>query len=281
MSAVLLAVFNEYKVAERVRVELVRDGFPTDRVELTAGCEPGRAGLEPADSPHGRFVQYFRILFTFEDERHHAERLAKCVDNGAATITVHPRGSMETARATQILMNARAVQLISHDLANQTPQCAVARPARPWIIGAPALCLLLAGYLVNKQNFGEIGLRATPSELRLEQAQETVPDEIEVPHEGYSPSRYISGVIARYFDTYLGPGELHLERPSIRYRPVEDRDTDWWALRNGAANTASCLGAAFCGWYDAGRSPVPMTHDLEASQQRWRARESSNPGEFR
>src|SRR4029077_18796415 len=106
MSAVLLAVFNEYKVAERVRVELVRDGFPTDRVELTAGCEPGRAGLEPADSPHERFVQYFRVLFTFEDERHYAEQLAKCVDSGDAIITVHPRGSRETARATQILGNA-------------------------------------------------------------------------------------------------------------------------------------------------------------------------------
>jgi len=44
MSAVLLAVFDEYQVAERVRVELVRHGFPTDRIELTAGCEPGRAG---------------------------------------------------------------------------------------------------------------------------------------------------------------------------------------------------------------------------------------------
>jgi hypothetical protein len=40
MSAVLLAMFNQYKIAERMRVELVRDGFPTDRVELTASCEP-------------------------------------------------------------------------------------------------------------------------------------------------------------------------------------------------------------------------------------------------
>ena len=31
MSAVLVAIFNEYKVAERVRVELARDGFPTHR----------------------------------------------------------------------------------------------------------------------------------------------------------------------------------------------------------------------------------------------------------
>ncbi len=40
MSAVLLAVFNEYGVADRVRTRLVGDGFPTDRVELTASCEP-------------------------------------------------------------------------------------------------------------------------------------------------------------------------------------------------------------------------------------------------
>ena len=169
MSAVLVAIFNEYKVAERVRVKLVRDGFPTDRVELTAGCEPGRAGLGPADSPHGRFVQYFRVLFTFEDERHYAEQLAKCVDSGDATITVHPRGSMETARATQILGNAGAALLLSHDLAKQPLRPLAANRPRPWIMGALALCLLVSGYLVAKQEFGEVGVRVTPSELRLEQ----------------------------------------------------------------------------------------------------------------
>jgi hypothetical protein len=234
MSAVLLAVFNEYKVAESVRVELVRDGFPTDRVELTAGCEPGRAGLEPADSLHGKFAQYFRVLFTFEDERHHAEQLAECVDNGAATITVHPRGPVESARATQILLNARAVQLISHDLENQTPQCTVAQRARPWIIGAPALCLLLAGYLVNKQEFGDAGLRIAPSDLRLKQAEETAPDEIDRPHVGYAPPRYISAAIAHYFDTYRGPGELDLGSPSNLYTRVDDRDSGWRASQNWA-----------------------------------------------
>src|SRR5579859_7128660 len=134
MSAVLLAVFNDYESAHQVRLELVRDGFPTDRVELTAGCEPGRAGIEPADTPHGRLVQYFRVLFTFEEERHHAEQLAKRVDDGAATITVHPRGSMETARATRILLNAPAEQLLSHDVVN--PQCTLANSARTRLIGA-------------------------------------------------------------------------------------------------------------------------------------------------
>jgi hypothetical protein len=267
MSAVLLGIFNEYEAAERVRVELVRDGFPTDRVELTAGCEPGRAGLEPADSPHGRLVQYFRVLFMFDDERYHAEQLAKRVDNGAATITVHLRGSMETARATQILLNARAEQLLSHDLANQTPPCAVPKPAYAWLIGPLALCLLLAGYLVARHAFAELGLGVTRSELRLKQVPETVPDETKLPYAGYSPSRSLSAAIAQYFDTYLGPGELHLNPASDLYARVDD--SDWWALRNGVADTASCFGAAFCGAYDVGRSPLP-SHSLETSQQRWR-----------
>jgi hypothetical protein len=93
---------------------------------------------------------------------------------------------------------------------------------------------LLVGYLVNKQEFGEVGLRITPSELRLKEAEETVPDETERPHVGYSPSRYISVVIAHYFDTYLGPEELDLEAPSNLYTRVGDRDSGWWASRNWA-----------------------------------------------
>src|SRR2546427_3880805 len=106
MSAVLLAVFNDYETAERVRVTLVRDGFPTDRVELTAACELGRAGFEPADSLHGKCVQYFRTLLKGDDERQYPELLAQRVANGAATITVLPRGAIETARATEILQRS-------------------------------------------------------------------------------------------------------------------------------------------------------------------------------
>ena len=63
MSAVLLAVFDRFSDAEKVRTELVRDGFPTDRVELTAQHEKGRAGVQPAESAHGQFLQYYRTLF--------------------------------------------------------------------------------------------------------------------------------------------------------------------------------------------------------------------------
>ena len=127
MSAVLLAVFDDHPVAECVRVALVRDGFPTDRVELTASCEPGRAALGPADSPHDQLVPYFGVLFMGESQRDYAEQLAACVEKGAATITVHPRGATETARALAILEDAGASQVLCHDLTNQMLRAVVRR----------------------------------------------------------------------------------------------------------------------------------------------------------
>jgi hypothetical protein len=133
MSAVLLAVFTDYQMAERVRIYLVQDGFPTDRVELTACCEPGRAGLEPADSLHGKLAQYFRTLFGRADEHLYAERLAECVEGGAATITVHPRGAIEAARATAIFADAGPVEVAQHDPEDQMLEHAAARHSKPWI----------------------------------------------------------------------------------------------------------------------------------------------------
>jgi len=134
MSAVLLAVFNDYEAAERVRTDLVRDGFPTDRVDLTACCEPGRAGVQPADSLHGKFSQYFRTLFcTTTEELRFAEQLVERVEQGAATVTIHPRGSVETARAMEILEIAHPVEIAQHDLSNQKGEHAAARSDSAWM----------------------------------------------------------------------------------------------------------------------------------------------------
>ena len=134
MSAVLLAVFNGFGDAERVRTRLVRDGFPTDRVELTASSEQGRAGVLPAPSPRAQFTQYFRTLFCQEDERAFAELLAARVDEGAAaTVAVHPRGLIETTRAAQIMESEGAQEVIGHDLKNQAFEHAAARTEGSWI----------------------------------------------------------------------------------------------------------------------------------------------------
>jgi hypothetical protein len=133
MSAVLLAVFNEYGVADRVRTKLVGDGFPTDRVELTASCEPGRAGLHPALSARAKFLQYFRTLLSEDDEWPYVELLAARVEDGAATIAVHPRGAIETARAAEILETEGAVEVVGHDLENQTFEYAASPGDGYWV----------------------------------------------------------------------------------------------------------------------------------------------------
>jgi hypothetical protein len=133
MSAVLLAVFKEYAVADRVRTHLVSDGFPTDRVELTASCEPGRAGLQPAPTAQEKFAQYFRTLLRGEEEQPFVEALATRVAGGAVTVTVHPRGAIETARAAEILENEGAEEVLGHDLAHQSFERAAAPEDGSWV----------------------------------------------------------------------------------------------------------------------------------------------------
>ncbi len=133
MSAVLLAVFNDFEAAHRVRLQLVRDGFPTDRVELTAACEPGRAGYMPAELLRGKFVQYFRTLFKSDTDRAYVEVLAERLDGGAATVTVHPRGSIETDRAAKIIELAGPSEVTHRDLDAKRWEHAAAHGEQPWI----------------------------------------------------------------------------------------------------------------------------------------------------
>jgi hypothetical protein len=133
MSAVLLAIFPDYDAASRVRVALFEDGFPTDRIELTACSEPGRAALQPADSQHRQFAKYFGALLTRPDETAFPEHLASCLDDGAAAITIHPRGPIETVRATEILSRAHPTEVVQHDVADQRYEHAAAKAPKPWI----------------------------------------------------------------------------------------------------------------------------------------------------
>ena len=133
MSAVIVAVFADYEAAEGVLVSLVRDGFPTDRVNLTASCHLGRAGLAPAESQHGKCVQYFSMLLRGNDKQHYPEVLAKHITNGAATVTIHPRGPLETQRATELVRQASPADVVGHDLTNHSWNRAAAKHVGYWI----------------------------------------------------------------------------------------------------------------------------------------------------
>ena len=104
MTPVIVALFEDYGIADRVRTELVADGFPTDRVELTSLLETGQADAEPGDAFVARVSNYFHTLLDQGAEHNgEADELAQRVRGGSSAVTVHPRTDYEIASARRIL----------------------------------------------------------------------------------------------------------------------------------------------------------------------------------
>jgi hypothetical protein len=135
MSAVLVAVFSHHATAERLRTRLVKEGFPTDRVELTSCQELGQVKLVPRERLGDKLAEYFRKLLQDVDGRS-VELFQRAVLDGKATLAVQPRGDIETQRALQLLNEAGPVELRAADLQNQTLEHAATEAETPiltWI----------------------------------------------------------------------------------------------------------------------------------------------------
>lgn len=139
MSAVLVAAFNDHATAEGVRTRLVKDGFPTDRVELTSCQELGQAKLVPREGVGAQLTEYFRKVFQ-SGSTGSAERwvplFQRAVLEGKAAVAVQPRGDVETERALQLLNEAGPVELRGADLQNQSLEHAATETETPiftWI----------------------------------------------------------------------------------------------------------------------------------------------------
>jgi len=117
MTPVIVALFDDYGIADRVRTELVAEGLPTDRVELTSLLETGQADSEPGDAFVARISNYFHALLDqAEGHNGEAEKLAERVRNGNSAVTVHPRTDWEIDSVRQILHRNKpvAVEEILH-----------------------------------------------------------------------------------------------------------------------------------------------------------------------
>ncbi len=136
MSAVLVAVFNDHATAQAVRTRLVKDGFPTDRVELTSCQELGQAKLVPRDGVDAKLTEYFRNLFQTGDNGN-GERwvrpFQRAVLDGKAALAVQPRGDVETQRAIQLLNESGPIELRGADLEQQTLEHAATETETPVI----------------------------------------------------------------------------------------------------------------------------------------------------
>ena len=112
MTPVIVALFDDYGVAERVRTELVAVGIPTDRVELTSLLETGQADAEPGDAFLARVANYFHALLDQDGPpNREADELARRVRGGHSAITVHPRLDFELDSARRILQRNQPVAL--------------------------------------------------------------------------------------------------------------------------------------------------------------------------
>lgn len=103
MQDLIVALYGDHATAANVRTELVKDGLPTDRVELTSPHEHRQVDRGPADGFETRLRDYFRALCADATEAHRLNQIAQAVIDGASAITIHPRGEEEIRRVENIL----------------------------------------------------------------------------------------------------------------------------------------------------------------------------------
>jgi hypothetical protein len=77
MTPVIVALYDDYGIATRVRTQLVADGFVTDRVEVTSRLEAGQTDAEPGDAFGERVANYFHTIFDQNQEQARGRRVRR------------------------------------------------------------------------------------------------------------------------------------------------------------------------------------------------------------
>src|SRR5262245_19883829 len=103
MQDIIVALYDDHTAAVAARTELVKDGFATDRIEVTSPVEHRQAHMGPSADSASNVPKYFDTLHADQGDAERLKRFAGAVIAGAATVTVHPRGEEEIRRAERIL----------------------------------------------------------------------------------------------------------------------------------------------------------------------------------
>ena len=114
MQDLVVALFNDYGTAVNVRTDLVKNGFATDRVELTSPEEHRQVRKGPADHFETNVKDYFATLSADEAAAGKLGEFAQAVVGGASTITVHPRGEDEIKLMEDILQRHRPREIFRY-----------------------------------------------------------------------------------------------------------------------------------------------------------------------
>lgn len=132
MGAVLVAVYQDHAVADRVRTQFARTGFPTDRVDLVSAVELGQAGLVPRPTVGEQLVEYFRKVFQTDNthDEQSVQILQRAILEGRAAMIVQPRGDVETQSAVKLLREGDPVDVRAANLQDQALEQA-ATPGAP------------------------------------------------------------------------------------------------------------------------------------------------------
>lgn len=109
----MIALFPGYDLARQIATQLVADGFAADRVDVTSLQDLGRAAGMPAAEPFVKIQTYLRTLLPDLDDESIVARLAEAIRDGAATVTVHPRGTVEINRARELLQKRGPLHLFA------------------------------------------------------------------------------------------------------------------------------------------------------------------------
>jgi hypothetical protein len=169
--------------AEGVRTGLVKEGFPTDRVELPSCQELGQVKLVQREGVSEKLTEYFRTLFRTGSGTgdRWVPLFQRAVLDGKAAVAVQPRGDIETQRALQLLNQVGAVELRGVDLQSQTLEHAATETETPiftWIgkvLAAPAHPIppVFRDYPEPIEHFGHL-TRCDGSHLFLARDERTI-----------------------------------------------------------------------------------------------------------